>query len=103
MQLGATKLQELKKKLKEMYNRSFCAIPGVYSVEWTDGPDGDFFVTFHYRARDKTQRMYRRHFDNECAFGDTCHGLDQNAWRYRFKVCRFGSETIDLVLRAMDL
>ena len=101
--LGERRLQELKKKLREMYNRPFCALPGVYSVEYTDGPEGDFFVTFHFRSRDGEKKLYRQHFDKELVFGETCHSANQEDWRYRYKVCRFGSETIDRVLQAMGL
>jgi len=87
-------MQELKRKLRELYGRPFAAAPAVYDVSYTDGPDGDFFVTFHYK-KDGKLLMFRKHFDKECCFGSTCNKPCENDWVYRAKVCKFGRETLN--------
>ncbi len=99
--LGERRMQELKKKLQEMYGRSFRAIPGVFSVEFTDGPECSFFVTFHYRAKNGEKKMFRKHYEKHYVFGTSCNNPNQNDWMPRMRVCRFGMETIDEVLGAM--
>jgi hypothetical protein len=96
-------MQELKRKLQEMYGRSFRAIPGVFLVEYTDGPDGDFFIIFHYRTRDGEKKVFRKHFDNHYVFGSSCNEPNRERWQPRMRVCRFGMETISDVLGAMGV
>ena len=102
MTLGGRKMQALKHRLREQYGRPFASAPGVYDVSYTDGPEGDFFVTFHYRKDGKLQ-LFRKHFDKEYVFGKTCQKPCEDAWAYRAKVCKFGSETLNDFLGALGL
>jgi len=104
MTLGGRRLQELNKKLQSMYGRPFRALPGVFGVEFTDGEDGEFFVTFRYRPKGGGQPcVFRKHFSKQYVFGTSCNSPNHEDWQYRMRVCRFGQDTITDVLAAMGV
>ena len=103
MDLGEQKLQALKKKLEAMYGRTFRNLPGVFRVVFADQSGGEFSVAFYYRAKDRSEQVFRHHYDRHHVFGSTCDQPDQSEWWYRLRVCRFGQETIGLVLGAMGV